>query len=160
VAIAELHCKLANHKQEKIMNYPQSPAARSGMSWNAENIDWQEIGLDGSKYALLEGKRTELGVAFTYAFLVPAGFWDAPHWHSADARIFVIKGKLKLGYATELRRSEALTFNAGSTVLVPRNAVILTARMKTHLLLELRLDLGQHIMSTQMLSHQPERFHS
>jgi quercetin dioxygenase-like cupin family protein len=108
---------------ENKMNQPRLPATQTGAFWNADNIQWQDIGADGSKYALLEGSRTVQGSAFTYAFLIPPGFWDAPHWHSADARIFVASGVLKLGYSTEMKKLEALTFRAGAIALVPANAV-------------------------------------
>jgi mannose-6-phosphate isomerase-like protein (cupin superfamily) len=105
------------------MNSPHTPATRDGQAWHPDNIPWQEIGADGSKYALLEGRRDQPGVAFTYAFWLPAGFWDAPHWHIADARIFVVSGKLKLAYGTSFDRGKAPSFGPGSCVLVPANAI-------------------------------------
>lgn len=105
------------------MNSPNTPATRKGKAWSPANIPWQEIGADGSKYALLEGRRDEPGVAFTYAFFLPAGFWDAPHWHSADARIFVISGRLKLAYDTSFDRTRTEEFGPGTMALVPANAV-------------------------------------
>jgi hypothetical protein len=105
------------------MNYPTLPALYKDQSWTADTIQWQDIGLDGSKYALLEGSRTIPGQAFTYAFLIPPGFWDAPHWHSADARIFVASGVLRLRYSATLEPSQALIFPAGSLALVPANAI-------------------------------------
>jgi quercetin dioxygenase-like cupin family protein len=108
---------------ENSMNKPFSLPNRAGQSWSTSNIQWQEVGADGSKYALLEGSRTDPGTQFTYAFLIPAGFWDAPHWHSSDARIFVASGVLKLGYNAEMKIHEALTFRAGELALVPANAI-------------------------------------
>ena len=46
--------------------------------WIPDTIKWQEIGSDGTRYALLEGRRDRAGEAFSYAFFIPGGFWDAP----------------------------------------------------------------------------------
>jgi hypothetical protein len=105
------------------MNHPKIAAAREGMAWHPDNIPWQEIGADGTKYALLEGRRDQAGVAFTYAFFLPAGFWDAPHWHIADARVSVISGKLKLAYGTSFDRTKTEVFGPGAFALVPANAI-------------------------------------
>ncbi len=64
------------------------------------SIKWQEVGEDGTKYALLDGRR-EAGT-FSYAFFIPAGFWDPPHQHSSNARIFVSKGCLELAYGDDI----------------------------------------------------------
>jgi hypothetical protein len=85
--------------------------------WTPETIDWQEIGADGTRYSLLEGRR-EQGT-FSYAFLIPAGFWDPAHWHTQDARVFVASGVLWLGYGDRLDRSAMRAYRAGSFVLVP-----------------------------------------
>lgn len=47
--------------------------ARAG-AWHADTIAWQERGADGTRYALLEGRRDEPDSAFTYAFFILAGF--------------------------------------------------------------------------------------
>jgi hypothetical protein len=60
--------------------------------WHVDSLPWQEIGADGTKYALLEGRRDVPGEVFSYAFFIPAGFWDPAHWHTADARTVVLKG--------------------------------------------------------------------
>jgi hypothetical protein len=97
-----------------------------GQAWQAGEIPWQEIGADGTKYALLEGRRDVLGQAFSYAFFIPAGFWDPAHWHTQDARVFVVSGTLYLGYGDELNPEmnpeQLQAFPAGSFVLVPANA--------------------------------------
>jgi hypothetical protein len=90
------------------------------MHWHSENINWTDIGADGTKYALLEGSR-EHGV-FSYAFFIPANFWDAPHWHTQDARIFVVSGALQLGYGKTHDSSKLETYTAGSYLLVPKDA--------------------------------------
>jgi quercetin dioxygenase-like cupin family protein len=105
------------------INQPTTPLPREGHVWYSDSIPWQEIGADGTKYALLEGRRDKAGEAFTYAFFIPAGFWDAPHWHTADARVFVARGKLKLAYGTSFDRNKANTFGQGDFLLVPANAV-------------------------------------
>lgn len=80
-------------------------------------IPWDEIGNDGTKYALLEGSR-DSGL-FSYAFHIPAGFWDPAHWHSQDARVFVASGTLYLGYGEAHNADDLQAFPAGSFVLVP-----------------------------------------
>lgn len=52
------------------------------MQWHIDLIPWQEIGSDGSKYALLDGVRDGSTVSFSYAFAIPAGFWDPSHLHN------------------------------------------------------------------------------
>jgi quercetin dioxygenase-like cupin family protein len=44
------------------------------------------------------------------------------HWHTADARVVVLKGTLYLGYGEEMDRLKLEAFPAGSVVLVPANA--------------------------------------
>jgi len=58
--------------------------AQSQQAWDAKTIVWQDIEPDGTKYALLEGVRNTPGKAFTYAFFIPAGYWEH-HWHTQDA---------------------------------------------------------------------------
>jgi hypothetical protein len=89
--------------------------------WHIHAVVWQEIAPDGTKYALLEGQRDEAGVPFSYAFFIPEGFWDPSHWHTADARVFVAKGTLYLGYADNMDKAKAKAFPAGSYVVVPAN---------------------------------------
>jgi hypothetical protein len=110
------------------LNYPEE-TRRPGMihltkrlAWAADAIDWQEIGADGTKYALLEGERSKAGAAFSYAFFIPAGFWDPCHWHSADARVFVASGRLQLGYSEVMDRGKLTAYPAGSFLLVPAGA--------------------------------------
>lgn len=91
-------------------------------AWHPDHIEWQEIGADGTKYALLEGNRNTEGEAFTYAFFIPAGFWDPAHWHTQDARVAVMQGTLYLGYGDEHSEADLKAYPAGSYVLVPANA--------------------------------------
>jgi hypothetical protein len=91
-------------------------------AWTADTIEWQEMGADGTKYALLEGRRDVLGQAFTYAFFIPARFWDPAHWHTADARVVVISGTLYLGYGDAHDDDKLVGYGAGSYVLVPANS--------------------------------------
>ena len=87
-----------------------------------EAIDWQDVNPDGTKSATIVGTR-EAGVAFSYAFFIPAGVWDAPHSHVAAAHLVVARGELHLGYGTELDRGAAEVFPAGSFLYVPAGAV-------------------------------------
>lgn len=93
------------------------------LDWNAAGIAWTEVAEDGTKYALLEGVRDKEGGVFTYAFSIPAGFWDPPHWHTQTARVFVAKGTLELGYGDVGDKAKLHAFPAGSLVIVPANAV-------------------------------------
>ena len=82
-------------------------------------IVWNEVGPDGTRYALLEGRRDRPGGAFSYAFFLPAGFWDPGHWHTADARVFVVSGTLYLGYGDVHDEAKLEAFPAGSYLVVP-----------------------------------------
>ncbi|WP_164155424.1 cupin domain-containing protein [Sandarakinorhabdus rubra] len=86
-------------------------------------IPWEAAAPDGSRFALLEGVRDRAGEAFSYAFALPPGLWDRPHSHSSTARIFVLKGTLKLGWGRAMDKAQAQTFPAGSFVVVPAGAV-------------------------------------
>ena len=92
--------------------------ARRG-EWTLDGNVWDEIAPDGTRYALLEGRRDVAGGVFSYAFFIPAGFWDPAHHHTADARVFVAKGALSLGYGDELAPEMATRYPAGSFLLVP-----------------------------------------
>lgn len=91
--------------------------------WMIDSIPWQTSGANGTKYALLEGKRDEAGVPFSYAFFIPAGVWDRPHYHSATARVFVAKGTLRIGYGPTMDKGKATAYPAGSYVVVSAGAV-------------------------------------
>ena len=92
------------------------------VGWTLESIPWQAQGANGTKYALLEGSRDVPGGSFTYAFFIPAGVWDGPHWHSTTARVFVAKGALGIGYGDTIDVSKASRYPAGSYVVVPAGA--------------------------------------
>ncbi|MEH3107345.1 MAG: cupin domain-containing protein [Sphingomonas fennica] len=98
-------------------------AADRAQGWRIDAIPWQAAAANGTRYALLEGRRDEAGSAFSYAFFIPAGVWDGPHHHSATARVFVAKGVLRIGYGTALRKAETTAYPAGSYVVVPAGAV-------------------------------------
>lgn len=89
----------------------------------ADHIKWQRFDPAGTRFALLDGVRDKAGVSFTYAFFIPAGVWDGPHSHSADARVFVAKGVLRMGFGDILNKTAAISYPAGSYVLVPAGAV-------------------------------------
>ena len=86
-------------------------------------IPWGPVAADGTRFALLDGQREVAGQQFSYAFALPPGTWDKPHSHSSTARIFVLKGGLKLGWGTAMDKAQAKTFPAGSFVVVPAGAV-------------------------------------
>ncbi|MCD7097865.1 cupin domain-containing protein [Stenotrophomonas sp. MMGLT7] len=96
----------------------QAPAG-----WSPAAIEWGEAAPDGTRYTLLEGVRDRAGVPFSYAFFIPAGSWDAPHFHSATARIFVVRGVLRIGYGASADRDAAQAYPAGSYLVVPAGAV-------------------------------------
>lgn len=95
-------------------------AAQQPMSWTAETIQWQETYEDGTRYAVLEGRRDVPGQAFTYAFFIPRGYWEH-HWHSSDARIVVLSGALRVAYGERLDRDHAAALPPGTFALVPAN---------------------------------------
>lgn len=87
-----------------------------------DHIEWDEVHPDGTKSATLVGTR-EVGVAFTYTFWIPAGFWDGAHSHSAAAHLVVAQGELRLGYGASERRDATSRFPTGSFVYVPAGAI-------------------------------------
>jgi quercetin dioxygenase-like cupin family protein len=100
-----------------------SACADSAAGWTAATVAWQRAAPDGTRFALLEGRRDLPGVAFSYAFSIPAGVWDGPHRHSATARVFVAKGALKIGYGSRIDKRTSTTYPAGSYAIVPAGAV-------------------------------------
>lgn len=97
--------------------------SEQGLAWALDTLEWQETSPDGTKYALLEGRREVPGEAFSYAFYIPAGFWDPPHHHTADARVFVLSGSLYLGYGADFGAERLTAYLAGSYLLVPAGAL-------------------------------------
>jgi quercetin dioxygenase-like cupin family protein len=91
-------------------------------AWTPETIPWQTQAPNGTRYALLEGSRDTPGGVFTYAFFIPAGVWDAPHWHSTTARVVVLKGALGLGYGEVPDRTKVTRYGTGAVVIVPGGA--------------------------------------
>jgi hypothetical protein len=90
--------------------------------WTVEMIEWQVDGSDGTRYALLEGRRDRAGETFVYAFQMPAGFRDPPHWHTSDAHVVVLDGTLLLGYGDTGDPTSLELFPQGSELLVPAGA--------------------------------------
>jgi len=88
-------------------------------AWTPDAIPWREAAPDGTRYALLEGRRDVEGELFTYAFFIPAGFWDAAHWHTQGAQVIVLSGALYLGYGDGLEIGRTERFEAGSVLIVP-----------------------------------------
>ena len=87
-------------------------------AWTPNSIPWGETAPDGTRYALLEGRRDADGELFTYAFFIPANFWDAAHWHTQDARVVMLSGALYLGYGDGLEIGRTERFEAGSVLVV------------------------------------------
>lgn len=98
-------------------------ATAAAVAITPDTIPWQPTAPDGTRFALLEGVRDVAGEQFSYAFALPPGVWDKPHSHSTTARIFVLKGALKLGYGTAMDKARAQRFPAGSFVVVPAGTV-------------------------------------
>ncbi len=101
---------------------PVVPPAE-GKGWTAADIPWAASGANGTRFALLEGVRDLAGTAFSYAFAIPGGVWDSPHRHSATARVFVARGTLRIGYGPSADKSKAMSYPAGSYVVVPAGAL-------------------------------------
>jgi quercetin dioxygenase-like cupin family protein len=99
---------------------PTVAGAQQPQAWTPSHIHWQEVNADGTKYSVLEGRRDVAGEAFTYAFFIPAGYWEH-HWHSQDARVAVVKGELKVAFGPALDKANARGYGVGSYVLVPKN---------------------------------------
>lgn len=85
-----------------------------------EDIPWQTSNPDGSRSATLVGTRAP-GELFTYAFYMPAGFYDAPHFHSPAIHLHVAQGVLQLG--PSLRSTELASYPAGSFLWLPPDFV-------------------------------------
>lgn len=101
---------------------PAAPPAEA-KGWSLDAIPWATSGPNGTRFALLEGVRDTPGTAFSYAFFIPAKVWDSPHAHSATARVFVAKGTLRIGYGSSADQTKAISYPAGSYIVVPEGAV-------------------------------------
>lgn len=86
------------------------------------DMAWKQTNPDGTRSATLVGTR-QPGATFTYAFFIPAGVWDQPHCHAADAHIVVASGELRLGYGNQLDRDKATRHPVGSFLHVPAGAI-------------------------------------
>jgi quercetin dioxygenase-like cupin family protein len=89
---------------------------------SVDEIRWDRVRPDGTKATTLRGSR-DAGRSFAYGFFIPAGVWDAPHSHSAEAWIVVARGELRLGYGATMERSAAIAYPVGSFLCVPADAV-------------------------------------
>lgn len=87
--------------------------------WKVDSIRWDTTFADGTKLAILEGPRDIPGQAFSYAFYMPDGIWVPPHWHCADARVFVVKGTLLLGFQAQFDKSKVVEMRAGDYFVAP-----------------------------------------
>jgi quercetin dioxygenase-like cupin family protein len=95
-------------------------SASSVKIWDPQNIVWQNSYPDGTKWSVLEGNKDEPGKAFTYAFFIPAGYWEH-HSHNQDARVAVISGALRVAIGPTLDKEGAKSYPVGTFMLVPAN---------------------------------------
>jgi hypothetical protein len=103
-----------------VLAFAPAAVAQEPQAWTPETIHWDQINPDGTKSALLQGRRDVPGEAFTYAFYLPANYWEH-HWHSADARVAVIQGELKVAFGPSLDKAHAKGYGVGSFLLVPKD---------------------------------------
>ena len=89
-------------------------------AWDPGNIVWQNTYPDGTKWSVLEGDKDATGSAFTYAFFIPAGYWEH-HSHNQNARVAVVSGALKVAIGPKLDKDGAKPYPVGSFLLVPAN---------------------------------------
>jgi uncharacterized RmlC-like cupin family protein len=99
-----------------------TPTDDAPFSVRVEDIRWDREHPDGTCSTTLICSR-DAGRSFAYAFSIPAGVWDGPHSHSAEAWIVVVRGELRPGYGTTLERSAATAYPVGSFLRVPAGAV-------------------------------------
>jgi quercetin dioxygenase-like cupin family protein len=95
-------------------------SAPTAKAWDATSITWQNIYPDGTKWAVLEGDKDAPDRGFTYAFFIPAGYWEH-HSHNQDARVAVVSGALKVAIGPTLDKEGAKAYPVGSFLLVPAN---------------------------------------
>ncbi len=88
-----------------------------------DDIPWEHPpNPDGTRTATLAGLR-EPGTLFTYAFFLPAGFWDGPHCHGADIHLVVATGALMLTREAPWNSEAADRHPSGSFLHVPAGLV-------------------------------------
>lgn len=95
-------------------------SAPTAKAWDATSITWQNIYPDGTKWAVLEGDKDAPDRSFTYAFFIPAGYWEH-HSHNQDARVAVVSGALKVAIGPTLDKEGAKAYPVGTFLLVPAN---------------------------------------
>ena len=88
--------------------------------WTADSIPWEPTNPDGTKDAILEGDPSLKGKPYTYAFFIPAGYYEH-HWHTAAARVAVLRGAIRVALGDHLDKSNMQTFAAGTYFIVPAN---------------------------------------
>jgi uncharacterized protein YjlB len=96
---------------------------KSMNSFDLNNIHWQEVAPDGTRYTLLEGNKQDARGGFSYLIQLPAGVWDKPHWHTGPARLVVLRGELRLGLGGIFAPDQARRYAAGSMLTVPAGEV-------------------------------------
>ena len=95
----------------------------SSLIWGAGDIAWEADDPPGSKYAVLDGNRSDPTGLFTYAFWLPGGVWAPPHYHSQDAHVAVMRGALRLGFDRRADRRQTRLVSAGQFFIVRANQV-------------------------------------
>jgi quercetin dioxygenase-like cupin family protein len=91
--------------------------ANTPQAWTAKTIQWQKVDVDGTKWAVLQGRENVPGKAFTYAAFIPAGYHDR-HSHGSDARVAVVQGSLKVGFG---EGGKLTSYPIGTFLFVPAN---------------------------------------
>ena len=90
----------------------------AGVIWKPSEIRWQRTDPDGSKYAVIDGDRDQVGKPFTYALWMPAGLWVKAHTNTQQAHVAVARGSLLLGFGRVMDPSKATAIPAGGYFVV------------------------------------------
>jgi quercetin dioxygenase-like cupin family protein len=74
----------------------------------------------GAQLAVLVGDPSKQGTAFAIRVKLPDGYKVAPHWHSSDENVTVLKGTLLIGTGDKLDVAKADALPAGSYMRMPK----------------------------------------
>lgn len=105
-----------------------SPHTSPAFATPVEDITWEQTSPDGTRQSGRHpvrhvGRNPATRGDVHLCLPHPAGFWDLPHSHSADAHLVIARGELRLGYGDRLDRRAAQRFPVGSLLHVPAGAV-------------------------------------
>ena len=103
------------------------------------------------------GRCSTSGCDVHVRLLHPAGVWDMPHSHVADAHLIVASGELRLGYGNQLDRDAVACFQLGASFTFPAAPCIMTAPRRTPCYLGRRSALGRPITWTREHGGGPRR---